>query len=474
MWERLKAMDNLLRCGICFDYFNIAMMIPHCSHNYCSLCVRKFLSYKTQCPICCVTATEPELRNNRILDELVKCFRSARDLLVNCDLQSPPTSPQATRTDVSDKNHSKGSKARAKMKQEMKFMDSFLSRSPSSTPMRPSGMSMEKQCHEEQNGMCSKSITAAPNCLAQQTQGRADATEQPSTSGLKEIVKVNCPVCMVAIPENNINRHLDSCLTWEDKKESLRSSVNQRKLLPKLVYNLISERDLRKKLKECGLPTQGCKAQLVKRHQAFVQMYNSQCDSLNPRSALEIAREIERNEKTQAQLESKASENVLKFTKDLSEEEIDEVHKEYRVKHQKEFQQLVAEVKNRWKKKGKNMKSDKDAEEQCLTITGENVEQTEATDCNVQEVHQDEPQLSESTGSLATPDTLTDEHCSSSEVPASPLSTASSDSDICRDRVYSQEPAGSITTELSNVKSQKRKMRGVSRKRSSENKRTRK
>ncbi|XP_078065532.1 E3 ubiquitin-protein ligase RAD18 isoform X2 [Mustelus asterias] len=434
MWERLKAMDNLLRCGICFDYFNIAMMIPHCSHNYCSLCVRKFLSYKTQCPICCVTATEPELRNNRILDELVKCFRSARDLLVNCDLQSPPTSPQATRTDVSDKNHSKGSKARAKMKQEMKFMDSFLSRSPSSTPMRPSGMSMEKQCHEEQNGMCSKSITAAPNCLAQQTQGRADATEQPSTSGLKEIVKVNCPVCMVAIPENNINRHLDSCLTWEDKKESLRSSVNQRKLLPKLVYNLISERDLRKKLKECGLPTQGCKAQLVKRHQAFVQMYNSQCDSLNPRSALEIAREIERNEKTQAQLESKASENVLKFTKDLSEEEIDEVHKEYR----------------------------------------ENVEQTEATDCNVQEVHQDEPQLSESTGSLATPDTLTDEHCSSSEVPASPLSTASSDSDICRDRVYSQEPAGSITTELSNVKSQKRKMRGVSRKRSSENKRTRK
>ncbi|GCB79490.1 hypothetical protein scyTo_0016963, partial [Scyliorhinus torazame] len=71
-------MDNLLRCGICFDYFNIAMMIPHCSHNYCSLCVRKFLAYKTQCPTCCVTVTEPELQNNRILDELVKCFRSAR------------------------------------------------------------------------------------------------------------------------------------------------------------------------------------------------------------------------------------------------------------------------------------------------------------------------------------------------------------------------------------------------------------
>ncbi|XP_038666695.1 E3 ubiquitin-protein ligase RAD18 isoform X5 [Scyliorhinus canicula] len=391
MWERLKDMDNLLRCGICFDYFNIAMMIPHCSHNYCSLCVRKFLSYKTQCPICCVTVTEPELRNNRILDELVKCFRSARDLLVKCDLQSPPTSPLATRTDVSDKNH----------------------------------------------------------------------------------LKVNCPVCAVAIPENNINRHLDSCLTREDKKESLRSSVNQRKL-PKLVYNLISERDLRKKLKECGLSTQGSKAQLVKRHLAFVQMYNSQCDSLNPRSAFEIAREIEKNEKTRAQLESKASENVLKFTKDQSEEEIDEVHKEYRVKHQKEFQELVAEVRNRWKTTEKNMKSDKDTEGQCLTIKVENVEQCQATDRNVQEVHQDETRLSESTGSLSAPDTLTDEHCSSNVLPASPLSTASSDSDICRDPVYSQESAGSITMQLSNMKTQKRKMRGVPRKRNTESKRRRK
>uniref|UniRef100_A0A8D0HR77 RAD18 E3 ubiquitin protein ligase n=1 Tax=Sphenodon punctatus TaxID=8508 RepID=A0A8D0HR77_SPHPU len=29
----LKGVDNLLRCGICFDYFNIAMIIPQCSHN---------------------------------------------------------------------------------------------------------------------------------------------------------------------------------------------------------------------------------------------------------------------------------------------------------------------------------------------------------------------------------------------------------------------------------------------------------
>uniref|UniRef100_A0A803TU02 Uncharacterized protein n=1 Tax=Anolis carolinensis TaxID=28377 RepID=A0A803TU02_ANOCA len=28
-----SKVDDLLRCGICFDYFNIAMIIPQCSHN---------------------------------------------------------------------------------------------------------------------------------------------------------------------------------------------------------------------------------------------------------------------------------------------------------------------------------------------------------------------------------------------------------------------------------------------------------
>uniref|UniRef100_A0A3B4AGL1 RING-type domain-containing protein n=1 Tax=Periophthalmus magnuspinnatus TaxID=409849 RepID=A0A3B4AGL1_9GOBI len=43
--------ETLLRCPICFDFLNITMMTK-CSHNFCSLCIRKFLSYKLQCPVC--------------------------------------------------------------------------------------------------------------------------------------------------------------------------------------------------------------------------------------------------------------------------------------------------------------------------------------------------------------------------------------------------------------------------------------
>ncbi|ETE69188.1 E3 ubiquitin-protein ligase RAD18, partial [Ophiophagus hannah] len=93
-----------------------------------------------------------------------------------------------------------------------------------------------------------------------------------------------CPVCGVPVQELHINNHLDSCLTRDEKKDSLRSSGQKRKLLPKLVYSLLSDRDLRKRLKEHGLSTHGTKQQLIKRHQEFVHMYNSECDSLNPKS----------------------------------------------------------------------------------------------------------------------------------------------------------------------------------------------
>lgn len=166
---------------------------------------------------------------------------------------------------------------------------------------------------------------------------------------------MECPVCEVAILEQYINKHLDSCLTREEKKDSLRSSAHKRKLMSKVVYNLLSDRDLRKKLKEHGLSTSGTRQQLIKRHQEFVHMYNAQCDSLNPKSVAEVVKELEKNEKIRVQLEcNKPSENSLTFTKDQTEEEIDEIHAEYRNKHRSEFKFLVDQVNKRWKKRGES------------------------------------------------------------------------------------------------------------------------
>ncbi|XP_043831383.1 E3 ubiquitin-protein ligase RAD18 isoform X1 [Dromiciops gliroides] len=376
----MKAVDDLLRCGICFDYFNIAMIIPQCSHNYCSLCIRKFLSYKTQCPTCCVTVTEPDLKNNRILDELVKSFSSARNHLSQFTLDSPPISPLPSCTkNISGKIQVPKVHVGSSLRQENRMMDSYLVKEIHSSIKTPEKPKRVKEGKINPIGKKQNSSTeikgASSEAREAQRSTSVNGPEKPSTSAFKEVTKVECPVCSVSIPETYINKHLDSCLSREDKKESLRSSVNKRKTMPKIVYNLLSDRELRKKLKEHGLSSQGNKQQLIRRHQEFVHMYNAQCDSLHPKSVAEIVKEIENMEKARVHLESnKLNENVMVFTKNQTEKEIDDIHSKYRKEHQNEFKLLVDEVKNRYKKTGfpliKEIKQEVDESmEELLPIT---------------------------------------------------------------------------------------------------------
>ncbi|XP_076202836.1 E3 ubiquitin-protein ligase RAD18 isoform X2 [Aptenodytes patagonicus] len=358
----MQAVDDLLRCGICFDYFSIAMIIPQCSHNYCSLCIRKFLSYKTQCPTCCVAVSESDLKNNRTLDELVKSFNSARQQLFQLVLDTPLTSsPLACSRHSAGKSHVRSPISWPVLKEEVPVIDSFLRKEKVCTLTKEAdglaGTDQKIFKTEECHNLYSSSAEVAGKDNEVGSRESPECTkshEKSSASVVKVVKKVDCPVCEVAIPEQYINKHLDSCLTREEKKDSLRSSAHKRKPMSKVVYNLLSDRDLKKKLKEHGLSTHGTRQQLIKRHQEFVHMYNAQCDSLNPKSVAEVVKELEKNEKIRVQLEfNKTSENSLTFTKDQTEEEIDEIHTDYRNKHRSEFQFLVDQVNNRWKKSGK-------------------------------------------------------------------------------------------------------------------------
>ncbi|XP_009281981.1 PREDICTED: E3 ubiquitin-protein ligase RAD18 isoform X1 [Aptenodytes forsteri] len=338
------------------------MIIPQCSHNYCSLCIRKFLSYKTQCPTCCVAVSESDLKNNRTLDELVKSFNSARQQLFQLVLDTPLTSsPLACSRHSAGKSHVRSPISWPVLKEEVPVIDSFLRKEKVCTLTKEAdglaGTDQKIFKTEECHNLYSSSAEVAGKDNEVGSRESPECTkshEKSSASVVKVVKKVDCPVCEVAIPEQYINKHLDSCLTREEKKDSLRSSAHKRKPMSKVVYNLLSDRDLKKKLKEHGLSTHGTRQQLIKRHQEFVHMYNAQCDSLNPKSVAEVVKELEKNEKIRVQLEfNKTSENSLTFTKDQTEEEIDEIHTDYRNKHRSEFQFLVDQVNNRWKKSGK-------------------------------------------------------------------------------------------------------------------------
>ncbi|XP_056316315.1 E3 ubiquitin-protein ligase RAD18 [Danio aesculapii] len=349
----LKPIDTLLRCPICFELLNISMM-TQCSHNFCSLCIRKFLSYKLLCPVCNSPSTEQDLRNNRLLDDLVQSFQMARQKLCHSNLESPPISPETPATVI------KGKAARQKcLKKESSNLSHFFQKKTSVTlpseilhaPVKSEPMEV---CVQQPGTFKQESVEDAKDVVKEE---KMDVSAFPSTSqNYKPAVKVECPVCGVGVPEQHINKHLDMCLNRDDKKEGLRSG-GRRKAMPKLLYTLITVPKLKKMLKECHLSAQGNRDQLTRRHQEFTHIYNAQCDALNPKSAEEIAKEVENNERLKNQLDSKRK-PVIITTKNQTAEEIEEVHSMYRKQHSSEFSRLIAQVRGRLETKKAQVKQE--------------------------------------------------------------------------------------------------------------------
>uniref|UniRef100_A0A1A7YPJ6 RING-type E3 ubiquitin transferase n=2 Tax=Iconisemion striatum TaxID=60296 RepID=A0A1A7YPJ6_9TELE len=370
----LKSIDTLLRCPICFDFLNIAMMTK-CSHNFCSLCIRKFLSYKLLCPLCNTPMTEQDLRNNRLLDDLVINFQTARQELSKANFESPPISPKTPASVVKCKT------LREKGQSSSNSILSNFFQKKQQTPSRNESLKQDVQqgqrqgaqtlltkesdlhlrnapirvvvkkelIDEDTSAKCVTSVKQEDVASHSQSPGLEMAHSSMQTQDVKPIIKVECPVCSVSVAQHFINKHLDICLSSEGKKDSLRSfssHIKARRPMAKLVYNLLSIQELKRRLKENHLSLQGSRDQLIKRHQDFVLLYNSQCDSLNPKSTEEIAKEVEAREKKRNQLQGKTK-PVLVFSKNQSEEEIDEINSNYRKQHSSDFSRLIAQVRGR-------------------------------------------------------------------------------------------------------------------------------
>ncbi|XP_019942062.2 E3 ubiquitin-protein ligase RAD18 isoform X3 [Paralichthys olivaceus] len=368
----LKNVDTLLRCPICFDFLNISMMTK-CSHNFCSLCIRKFLCYKLQCPVCNTQATEQDLRNNRILDDLVVNFQVARQQLSKANFDSPPISPKTPASAVKCKIvRERGQKCNSAV------LSHFFQKRPkapaatetledASTSLCVERGKMRTTCPHANSATAPVEVSVKEEPMDVEetpvqvlvsvkqedtvSHSVSDRVEMPQSSSpsndAKPVIKVECPVCSVGVSQQFINKHLDTCLSSGEKKESLRSSLGKvRRPVSKLVYNLLSMHELKRRLKECHLSMQGSRDQLIKRHQDFVHIYNAQCDSLYPKSAEDIAKEVETNEKTRNQLKGKTK-PVMVFTKNHTEKEIDEMHSNYRKQHSSDFSRLIAQVRGR-------------------------------------------------------------------------------------------------------------------------------
>ncbi|XP_069682882.1 E3 ubiquitin-protein ligase RAD18-like [Periplaneta americana] len=366
----LKELDSLLRCGICYEHMKTSM-VTSCSHNYCSICIRRSLVYRTQCPSCSTEAFDHQLRNNRIIDSIIevffkllnevkKCSKDAKDIPISAVKLTPDLSEEPVRKLCLKNNEPVGDVRKCvaidgRNKAVLKTYNSIEVPSTSThipETVTSNSVNVKRETSTQKMNEISTSTKVSSRCEQQ-------IPSMFSPKKLK-IILVACPVCSVDIPEKNINAHLDACLKRCEQpvQSSSPLKMQKRKPLPKLVYSLLQDKELKKKLKEHGLSTQGDRKTLVNRHQRFTLLYNSECDVLNPRSVVDLIKQLEKEEQEEKRVTSVSTSSKLKIDRKTDPKLIENANQEYIQQHKSSYEMLIQSIKKRDEEKKHSSQQD--------------------------------------------------------------------------------------------------------------------
>ncbi|KAK7955619.1 Postreplication repair E3 ubiquitin-protein ligase rad18 [Apiospora aurea] len=168
---------------------------------------------------------------------------------------------------------------------------------------------------------------------------------------------VACPICLERMKEVQVDRHLDSSCPGSPREQPTKpkpASGTQRngfqalaspapppkpERLPTLSYSMLKDAALRKKLADLGVPTNGTRQILEKRHQEWITIWNANCDSLHPKRKSELLQELDVWERTLGTRAPTSSRSIHQGAQ-IKDKGFD--HAAWSAKHDSSFQDLVA------------------------------------------------------------------------------------------------------------------------------------
>lgn len=322
----LAPLDSSLRCQVCKDFFTTPMMTS-CSHTFCSLCIRRYLSQEGRCPACRETDQEVKLRRNWAVEELVANFSASRK-----ELLTFATAQAAAAAEKSQEENDELEEKRPKKRRK-------VATAPAATTAITG---VERRSTRSQSRRVASDAASSQQSAPPTQEVIEDSEDEGSVYEDMESIRsshfangtsstqpndglVECPCCHRRMKETLINSHLDKCIqgdSFTPVEENGRTSspaavpstrpnpsrphvappgtiaYSQRKTtlhterLPFLNYSLFTDTALRKKLKELGIRNDGSKDLMRRRHTEWVNLWNANCDSTTPVSKRELLREL--------------------------------------------------------------------------------------------------------------------------------------------------------------------------------------
>ena len=116
--------------------------------------------------------------------------------------------------------------------------------------------------------------------------------------------------------------------------------------LPQLSYSLLKDQALRKKLSDLGIPNNGPRALLIRRHTEWINLVNANCDSRRPRTKRELLHDLDIWDRTQGRSILNSS-NGAESSSSVMNKDFDGAA--WAANHGNDFQSLIARARGKAK-----------------------------------------------------------------------------------------------------------------------------
>lgn len=334
----IENFEKSFRCGICQDLFEAPVSVAECGHTFCSYCIRSNLEFQmssasraldnsSTCPVCRGPASTSTLVCQRVLQEAVESFKSLRGALLLRLKGGPGSGPGAAK-----RPSPPPWEERAEAEEQEAPTTSGRRRSGRKrTPTVVDVVSVDSESEEgkvEDDGDdddVGDQDYRAPEAIVE--------TVVPEG-------KAKCPICGIIVSETFMSNHIDVCLEKQEKKKgkdtrgicvtssasasaagggaslgafyrksgkanTLPNKLEQKKI-PKLVYHVMKDKELKKYLQQYSLPVHGDKRTQVSRLKEFCLKWNAMLDSGKPVTAREVSRAVMQAENQKSNAITKA------------------------------------------------------------------------------------------------------------------------------------------------------------------------
>ncbi|KAI9205739.1 uncharacterized protein BJ171DRAFT_499513 [Polychytrium aggregatum] len=360
-FRQFQEIDQLLRCGICSEFFDTPMMLLGCSHNHCSRCIRSHLQETQSCPSCRVPSDSQQLKPNRLIEDLILAWKSCRTYipaLEQTQKQSPTTAHAQVQTIHVPLPESESE-------------PQFLHRTdPSSAP---SANTRNKRKLEQ------LSLSTPPSRASQPPLSDPSASIQPAAGQV-----VECPLCACRVKMAKLNSHMDhNCQLHVEKEPSPivldddddgqdsefmpnvrdrrsvisttstssprgASRATPQKYKKSVVYSGLGEAKLRQLLKSEGISSHGDRQGMIRRHKQYLVLYNANQDASKKKSTAQLLRDLDHWEASEAKkTKLTASSTALTMTADhATNTEIENEKQQHLLRYHSEFDQLLAHARS--------------------------------------------------------------------------------------------------------------------------------